>query len=71
MGSKVGRTIFISRITHVTQVNEYSFEIRRKQFPIKPAFAVTTYKSQGQTFSKIGVYLPNNFSPRTTIHGNI
>ena len=37
-----GRTVFIQRITHVTQENEYPFEMRRKQFPIKSAFAVTT-----------------------------
>ena len=61
MGTSAGRTIFIPRITHVTQENEYPFERRRKQFPIKPAFAVTANKSQGQTFERIGVYLPNNF----------
>ena len=60
-GSKAGRTIFIPKITHATQENEYPFEMRRKQFPIEPAFAVTANKSQGQTFDRIGVYLPNNF----------
>ena len=34
--------------------------MRRKQFPIKPAFAVTANKSQGQTFDKIGAYLTYN-----------
>ena len=61
MGSNAGRTVFIPRITYVTQENEYPFEMRRKQFPIKPAFTVTANKSQGQIFEKIGVYLPNNF----------
>ena len=60
-GSSAGRTIFIPRITHVTQENEYPFEMRRKQYPIKPAFAVIVNKSQGQTFERIEVYLPNNF----------
>ena len=60
-GSNAGRTIFIPRIAHITQENEYLFEMRRKQFPIKPAFAVTANKSQGQTFDRIEVYLPNNF----------
>ena len=60
-GSSAGRTIFIPRITHITQENEYPFEMRGKKFPIKPAFAVTANKSQGQTFERIGVYLPNNF----------
>ena len=43
-GSNVGRTISIPRITHVTQENEYQFEMRRKQFPIKPAFACHSQK---------------------------
>ena len=59
-GSNADRTIFIPRITHITQENQYPFEMRSKQFPIKPAFAVTANKSQGQTFDRIGVYLPNN-----------
>jgi len=30
----------------------------RKQFPIMLAFAVTINKSQGQTFDRVGIYLP-------------
>ena len=30
----------------------------RKQFPVKPAFAITANKSQGQTLQKVGIYLP-------------
>ena len=30
----------------------------RRQFPIKPAWAMTVNKSQGQTFSKVGIFLP-------------
>lgn len=30
----------------------------RLQFPIRPAFAMTINKSQGQTFSKVGIFLP-------------
>lgn len=29
----------------------------RKQFPVRPAFALTINKSQGQTFSRVGIYL--------------
>ena len=31
--------------------------MRRKQFPIKLAFAMTINKSQGQTLSRVGVFL--------------
>ena len=35
--------------------------MRRKQFPIKPAFAMTSNKAQGQTLSKVGIYLGKDF----------
>ena len=33
------------------------FRLRRVQFPIKLAYAMTINKSQGQTFEKVGLYL--------------
>ena len=33
------------------------FVFRRLQFPIKPAFAITINKSQGQTLDAVGIYL--------------
>jgi len=35
-----------------------SFTLRRKQFPVCPAFAMSINKSQGQTFDHVGIYLP-------------
>ncbi|CAJ0639375.1 15125_t:CDS:1, partial [Entrophospora sp. SA101] len=34
------------------------FVLKRNQFPVRPAFALTINKSQGQTLSHIGLYLP-------------
>jgi ATP-dependent DNA helicase PIF1 len=34
-----------------------SFKFRGLQFPIRPAFATTINKSQGQTLDTIGIYL--------------
>ena len=33
------------------------FTLQRRQFPVRPAFAMTINKSQGQTFKQIGVYI--------------
>jgi hypothetical protein len=34
------------------------FILRRRQFPVRLAYAMSINKSQGQTFKKIGLYLP-------------
>ncbi|VDL84819.1 unnamed protein product [Nippostrongylus brasiliensis] len=36
------------------------FRLRRRQFPLRVAFAMTINKSQGQTFSHIGLFLPED-----------
>jgi len=42
-----------------SNVEHLPFTLRRRQFPVRPAFAMTVNKSQGQTFKKIGLYLRN------------
>ena len=34
------------------------FKFRRKQFPLTLCFAMTINKSQGQSLSRVGVYIP-------------
>ncbi|RCN51900.1 hypothetical protein ANCCAN_01988 [Ancylostoma caninum] len=36
------------------------FRLRRRQFPVRVAFAMTINKSQGQSFDKVGVCLPED-----------
>jgi len=40
---------------------DYPFTIKRCQFPVINAFALTINKAQGQSLEKIGIYLPFNF----------
>ena len=51
------RVVLIPRITLIPKVGEFPFEWQRRQFPVKPAFATTFNKSQGQTLKMAGVWL--------------
>jgi ATP-dependent DNA helicase PIF1 len=57
-GSVKGQLVFIPRIDLLSN-DDLPFVLRRRQFPVKLAFAMTINKSQGQTLEKVGVYLPN------------
>jgi ATP-dependent DNA helicase PIF1 len=54
---------FAGNIHHIPRMQNYSsdldvpFKLRRLQFPIRPAFALTINKSQGQTLQCAGLYL--------------
>ena len=36
------------------------FKMKRRQFPVRPAFAMTINKAQGQTLQRVGLYLPTS-----------
>jgi hypothetical protein len=55
----LGERVFIPRIDLIPSEDEFPVTVRRRQFPIRPAFAMTINKSQGQTFEKVGIYLPS------------
>lgn len=55
-GDKKGNIIFLNQITIYCE-NVYPFSFKRRQFPIKLAFAMTINKAQGQTFNKIAIDL--------------
>lgn len=59
-GPRIGLTEFIPRMKLNPSDNTLPFEMIRKQFPIKPAYAITINKSQGQTLNRVGIYLPDN-----------
>ena len=48
----------IPRITLQPSDSRFPFTLRRRQFPVRLAFAMTINKSQGQSLSRVGLYLP-------------
>lgn len=59
-GAYTGQIAFIPRMTHVHDGpdNTLPFVLKRFQFPVCLAFAMTINKSQGQTLPHVGIYLP-------------
>jgi hypothetical protein len=57
-GPNRGQRVLIPRISLSPSEQEYPFTLTRRQFPIRPAFAMTINKCQGQTVQRVGVYLP-------------
>jgi ATP-dependent exoDNAse (exonuclease V) alpha subunit len=49
--------VTIPRIVLAPSDNSLPFILKRRQFPVIPAFAMTINKSQGQTFDHVGVQL--------------
>ena len=58
-GSNKGDEVYIPRIDLETNETVLPFIMRRRQFPLIVAFAITINKAQGQTYDTIGLYLPN------------
>jgi ATP-dependent DNA helicase PIF1 len=56
-GRHAGRRVFIPRISLSPSSTQLPFCLKRRQFPIRSAFAMSINKSQGQTLGKIGLYL--------------
>jgi len=60
-GVHVGKRLLIPRIPLVPSENLFPFHMQRRQFPVRIAFAMTSNKAQGQTLSRLGIYLEKDF----------
>ncbi|XP_038698353.1 uncharacterized protein LOC119995940 [Tripterygium wilfordii] len=57
-GNNIGDKVYIPRIIMSATERKWPFTIRRRQFPLRLCYAITINKSQGQTLTKVGLYLP-------------
>jgi ATP-dependent DNA helicase PIF1 len=57
-GSHCGEVVYITRMNLVPSDANVSITFQRRQFPLCLCFAMTINKSQGQTLSNVGLYLP-------------
>ncbi|KAG2828886.1 hypothetical protein PC113_g21374 [Phytophthora cactorum] len=58
-GERQGQHVLVPRIVFISdgEAREFPFRLRRKQFPVQPAFVMTINKAQGQTVQSLGLYL--------------
>ncbi|XP_010473823.2 PREDICTED: uncharacterized protein LOC104753242 [Camelina sativa] len=54
----VNDRVLIPRMFDSPPDAKFPFRMRRRQFPVALAFAITINKSQGQTLEQVGLYLP-------------
>ncbi|XP_025678130.1 uncharacterized protein [Arachis hypogaea] len=56
-GNKAGSIVLIPRLNLIPNNETFPVRFQGRQFPIIMSFAMTINKSQGQTLSKVGIYL--------------
>ena len=58
-GPSKGERLLLPRMRLDSSAQELPFTLRRRQFPIRLAWAMSIHKAQGQTLTRCGVYLPD------------
>uniref|UniRef100_A0A0R0EYN9 ATP-dependent DNA helicase n=1 Tax=Glycine max TaxID=3847 RepID=A0A0R0EYN9_SOYBN len=57
-GTNIGDHVYIPQMSMSHSQSPWPFKLLRRQFPIMFSYAMTINKSQGQSLSSIGLYLP-------------
>ena len=56
-GKNAGKQVLVPRLPLQPPDDAFPFRWERRQFPIRPAFAMTVNKAQGQTLGRVAVFL--------------
>ncbi|GJZ16871.1 ATP-dependent DNA helicase PIF1-like protein [Tanacetum coccineum] len=59
-GGNVGRICAIPRMVITPPDTKMPLKLNRRQFPVQVCFGMTINKSQGQTLSQVGLFLPKS-----------
>ena len=59
-GTHKGDIVFIPRIPITAADDDLPFNLTRRQLPVRPSFAITINKSQGQTLKNVAIYLQDD-----------
>ena len=54
-----GKRVFIPCTLMMPSETDFPFVLKRKQFPIRPAFCININKGQGQSLEPVGIFLPS------------
>lgn len=57
-GINIGHKVLMPRMVMSPSDINLPFKLQRRQFPLVVCYAMTINKSQGQTLSNVGIYLP-------------
>ena len=57
-GTNIGDHVYIPRMSMSPSQSPWPFKLLRRQFSIMLSYAMTINKSQGQSLSSVGLYLP-------------
>ncbi|UYV64988.1 hypothetical protein LAZ67_3002662 [Cordylochernes scorpioides] len=70
-GTKVGHTVLVPKIYLAPSDINLPFILKRCQFPLRLAFAITKNKDQGQTFARVGLLLHEPVFTHGKLYGQL